>query len=246
MNLARFEVDNHRGRKVPRVLGCLLAPAAVAGAIVGGVASSRSAFQLGVGAGCLMVLGAGLVDDLSPIGPRGLRNHLRALAAGQMTTGILKLIVIAASAIVVTALLDPGGGLASLASVILIAGTTNIWNGLDVAPGRALKWFLATVGISAALRLRFDVGASTGIWLVSWVALPFDLREKVMLGDSGANLIGFAAGAQLAAALPVWALGPAAVVAVALNLLADTITFSRIIEGVRPLRWFDGWGRLPD
>jgi hypothetical protein len=246
MNLERFEVENHRGKRVPRVLGCLLAPAAVVGAVAGAVGSSRPAIQAGMGIGCLLVLGAGLVDDLHPIGPRGLRDHLRSVATGRMTTGILKLIVIVASAIVVTALLGPGGGVASISSVVLIAGTTNIWNGLDVAPGRALKWFLVTVGISVGARLRFDVGASAGLWLAAGPALGFDLRERVMLGDSGANLIGFAAGAQLAATLPTWALVPAALLAVGLNLLADTITFSSIIRSVPPLRWFDGWGRLPD
>jgi hypothetical protein len=32
--------------------------------------------------------------------------------------------------------------------------------------------------------------------------LPFDLRESAMLGDGGANLLGFAAGIALYGALP--------------------------------------------
>ena len=246
MNLTRFEVENHRGRRVPRVLGCWLAPAAMAGAVVGSAVLPMPAFQWGSLAGTLMVFAAGLVDDLSPIGPRGLRNHLRALGAGRMTTGILKLIVTAASAIVVTALLDPGGGPSSVAAVILIAGCTNIWNGLDVRPGRALKWFVLVVGASVAARSRFDVGSAAGVWIASGMALPFDLRERAMLGDAGANLLGFTAGVELAAALPASALVPAAIVAVALNVVADTVTFSRIITAVPPIRWFDGLGRLSE
>jgi hypothetical protein len=163
-----------------------------------------------------------------------------------MTTGILKLLVTAASAILVTALLNHGSGVASMASVIVIAGCTNIWNGLDVRPGRALKSFLLAVGASFAARFRVDVGPVAGLWLASWLALPFDLRERAMLGDSGANLLGFAAGVQLAASLPVRALVPAAIVAIALNVVADTVTFSRLISSAPPLRWVDRLGRFPD
>jgi UDP-N-acetylmuramyl pentapeptide phosphotransferase/UDP-N-acetylglucosamine-1-phosphate transferase len=246
MNLTRFEVENHRGRRVPRVLGCWLAPAAVAGTILGATVLPAPAFQWGALAGALMAFGAGLVDDLSPIGPRGVRNHLRELAAGHMTTGILKLIVTVASAILVTALLEPTGGLSFIAAVVVIAGCTNVWNGLDVRPGRALKWFLLVVGVSVAARLRFDVGSAAGAWIASWVALPIDLRERAMLGDAGANLLGFTVGVQLAATLPPSALLPAAIVAIALNVVADTLTFSRIIVAVPPIRWFDQVGRLPD
>jgi hypothetical protein len=36
-----------------------------------------------------------------------------------------------------------------------------------------------------------------------------------------------------------------AVVAVVLNAVAETATLSRVIDGARPLRWFDRLGRLP-
>ena len=75
-------------------------------------------------------------------------------------------------------------------------------------------------------------------------ALILDLRERAMLGDSGANLLGFAVGAQLAASLPVWSLWIAAVAIVGVNVLADTVTLSRVIEAIPPLRWFDGVGRV--
>jgi hypothetical protein len=136
--------------------------------------------------------------------------------------------------------------LSSIAAVIVIAGCTNVWNGLDVRPGRALKWFLLVVGVSVAARLRFDVGSAAGVWIASGVALPIDLRERAMLGDAGANLLGFTVGLQLAATLPPSALLPAAIVAIALNVVADTLTFSRAIAAVPPIRWFDQVGRLPD
>ena len=100
------------------------------------------------------------------------------------------------------------------------------------------------------LPLFLDFGVTAffvwALWPAAVLALVPDLREKAMLGDSGSNLIGFAVGVQLAASLPTWAQWPAAGVLVALNLLAETVTLSRMIEAVPPIRWFDRLGRVPD
>jgi UDP-GlcNAc:undecaprenyl-phosphate/decaprenyl-phosphate GlcNAc-1-phosphate transferase len=125
-----------------------------------------------------------------------------------------------------------------------VAGCANLWNGLDVRPGRALKFGLvAMIGI-----LNTPIGllpTLPGAALGSALALWPDLRERAMLGDSGANLLGFTIGLGLYIVLAGWGVFLAAAVAVALNVLAETVTLSRAIEVVPPLRWFDGLGRLP-
>jgi hypothetical protein len=150
------------------------------------------------------------------------------------------------AAVLAVALLDRGGGVARLAGVILVAGTTNIWNGLDVRPGRALKAFLVVTLLLGAVVARGGVVIVIALWPAALVALWFDVRERAMLGDAGANLLGFSIGAALAASLPTWAMGPAAVAVVALNVVAETVTFSRVIDATLPLRWFDRLGRIPD
>ena len=97
---------------------------------------------MGALGGSLLVFAAGLVDDLAQTGPRGLRAHLRSLASGRMTTGIVKVVVIAGSAAVVVALQPDRPGYAAVCGVVLLAACANAWNGLDVAPGRSLKAFL--------------------------------------------------------------------------------------------------------
>jgi hypothetical protein len=77
------------------------------------------------------------------------------------------------------------------------------------------------------------------------LALPADLRERAMLGDGGSNLLGFAAGLALADVLPDAWMPPAAAIAVVLNVVADTVSFSRVIEATPPLRFLDGLGRRP-
>ncbi|MGZ8626783.1 MAG: hypothetical protein ACXWXK_08965, partial [Actinomycetota bacterium] len=145
MSWGRLAVPNHRGALVPRVLGIALAAVATAWTL--GHAAVRELGSAGWGAlaGGLLVFAAGLVDDVAPVGPRGLRNHLRSLAAGRMTTGILKIVVTAGAAVVVVALQPPRAGFARVSGIVLLAASANVWNGLDVRPGRALKAFLPVV-----------------------------------------------------------------------------------------------------
>src|SRR5581483_3419892 len=185
-------------------------------------------------AGVLLVAAAGLVDDLVPIGPRGLGGHLRALVRGQMTTGVLKLLVAVGCAVVAVGLQPRRNTPVELAGIVLVAAATNVWNGLDVAPGRALKAFLPVE--LGALLAGLAAGAA--------VALILDLRERAMLGDGGSNPLGFAAGLSLYVVLPAPAVMAVAGLAVALNVLAETVTLSRAIRAVPLLRWLDELGRI--
>ncbi len=232
---------------VPRTLGILLVACAAASVAVAAITATPAVGRAGwgVAAASLAVFCAGLVDDLSPDATRGVRNHLSALLSGRVTTGIAKLVVVAAAAIVSVTLLGGTKGVGGIAGVILVAGCANLWNGLDVRPGRALKF-----GLVAMLGV-----ASAPIWLIptlpgmaagSLLALWPDLRERAMLGDGGANLLGFSIGLGLFAVLTGAWLVVAALAAVTLNVLADTLTLSRPIDAVSALRWFDRLGRLPD
>jgi UDP-N-acetylmuramyl pentapeptide phosphotransferase/UDP-N-acetylglucosamine-1-phosphate transferase len=247
MTLDRLRIANYRGRSVPVVLGIWLAVVLVgstaAALWMGDEADPRSPALVILG-GSLVVFAAGLIDDLSPGGPRGVRNHLRALASGHVTTGVLKLMVTVASSIVVVAAQpDPGSG-ARLFGVALIAAGANLWNGLDVAPGRALKAFLVVDGVVLGVPWSLAPGVRA-LWLAALVSLPFDLRERAMLGDAGANLLGFTAGIGLYLSLPAWGIAVAALVVVGLNVLAETVSLTRLIEASPALRWFDRLGRVP-
>lgn len=249
MRASRLDVENVHGVLVPRSLGILLVIAAIGSALaveVGFPLGTETISRAGWGTlvATVLVFSAGLVDDLAPAGPRGLRDHLRALVSGDVTTGIVKLVVVVATAIASIALQDKGGSLDRLAGVVLVAGCANLWNDLDVRPGRALKFALvAMIGIANA-----PIGllpTLPGVVFGSAFALWPDLRERAMLGDSGANLLGFTIGVGLYAVLPGWGVVVGAVVTVALNVLAETVTLSRAIDAVPPLRWFDGLGQLP-
>jgi UDP-N-acetylmuramyl pentapeptide phosphotransferase/UDP-N-acetylglucosamine-1-phosphate transferase len=86
------------------------------------------------------------------------------------------------------------------------------------------------VGVAAT------VGAAVGL-------LVPDLREDLMLGDTGANALGAALGVGIVLTCsPLTRLLTLAVVA-ALNVLSELVSFTRVIEAVPPLRAFDRLGR---
>jgi hypothetical protein len=63
-----------------------------------------------------------------------------------------------------------------------------------------------------------------------------------MLGDAGANALGAVVGTLLLAG-PVWLLLLVAAVLLALQLLSERVSFSRVIDGNRLLRAADRLGR---
>jgi hypothetical protein len=239
-----LSVRNHRGAPVPAVLGLVL----VAGGVLAVAAAALNCWINAAGAvasgAALMVALAGLVDDLTPAGPRGLRGHLTALVHGEVTTGAVKLLVITGASLVTVAAGARAGSLVRLCGVLLIAGSANLWNGLDVRPGRAIKWFLV-VAATGVVWMPHAGPFAIGVTVGAIVALVPDLREGAMLGDTGANLLGFTAGIALYVRSPASWIPYEAIAVVLMNILADTVSLSRVIDAVPPLRWFDRSGQLP-
>lgn len=257
--LDRLRAPNHRGVQLPRTLWI---PPLILGAATGlaGTLAVRAFAEPGNQAapalvatiGCVLVAAVGLVDDLVPQRTRGLRGHLRALAGGELTTGVLKLIVVVGAAVYVEATLGPRSAAGTVAGVVVLAAAANLWNGLDVAPGRALKAYLVAMALVVLIALAASVrgwsaaSVCIGVTAGALLVLPFDLRERAMLGDAGANLLGFALGIALVTGSSDVVLVALAVVLVALNVVAETYTLSRVIDRFAPLRWLDRLGRLPD
>jgi UDP-N-acetylmuramyl pentapeptide phosphotransferase/UDP-N-acetylglucosamine-1-phosphate transferase len=242
----RLTVTNHRGRRVPAALGIAVAAASVGAQLVAGIVALPAGTELGRDTWALLiasvvVFAAGLLDDLRPGGPRGLRGHGRALLRLRPTTGLVKALAGVAGAILVVVAVGGRPFWTMAAGVLLIAGAANMWNGLDVAPGRAGKLFL----LGAAPLLFFTPPTLlVRLFGAEAAALWPDLRERGMLGDAGSNLLGFVLGAGLYMELSPLGVAIAAAAAVGLNLLAETVTLSRVVDAVPPLRWLDRAGRV--
>lgn len=244
--------ENYRGHTLPTAAGFLLVAAVVAvdgaRALLGllGVGDAATApSRLLVLSGVVAFGFLGLLDDLLGDGhDRGLSGHVRAALRGRVTTGFVKLGGGAAVALVLSGTISGDRPLRVLVDGALIALAANIGNLLDRAPGRTTKWGLvagaavvAVAGTSATgIALAVVLGAAAGL-------LVADLREELMLGDTGANAIGAALGVATVIEAPTAARNATTAVLLALTLLSEVVSFSRIIDACPPLRWFDRLGR---
>jgi hypothetical protein len=175
--------------------------------------------------------------------PRGWRGHARALRSGSLSTGAIKAI----GALALAAYVVSGRGLESwryLADIALLILATNLFNLLDLRPGRAEKGLgLLAAGLCLGawtfepLELLgiFAGPVAVGAWLT--------LRERAMLGDTGSNLIGAIAGVWLLTNLSQDARLIALGIVLVLTVYGELRSISATIERVPPLRWLDSIGR---
>jgi UDP-N-acetylmuramyl pentapeptide phosphotransferase/UDP-N-acetylglucosamine-1-phosphate transferase len=186
----------------------------------------------------------GLVDDLAAVGEdRGFKGHLGALRDGRVTTGLLKLLGGAAVAIVIVA--SPGfkSGRTLIVDAMLIALAANLGNLLDRAPGRTIKFGLvAYVPIAIAIGTAPIGVAVAPVMGASLGLLPDDLHERLMLGDTGANVTGAVLGLAVVLGSRDSIRLVVMLVLLAVNVGAEMVSFSRVIDAVGPLRWFDRLG----
>ncbi|HEX7167987.1 MAG TPA: hypothetical protein VF230_13500 [Acidimicrobiales bacterium] len=250
-----FQRENFRGRAVPTAAGLVLALAVVLveGARTVAAAAAGDASRLSGGRVGVLVLATGLalfgfVDDLAGAGDRrGFRGHLGALASGRLTTGALKLGGGAAVAILAVAASRPDDGLLELLTdAALVALAANLGNLFDLAPGRAIKTAGLGFAILAIATLADARLAPAAVVVGAALGLLFDdLRERLMLGDTGANLLGGALGlAVVVTGSPVTRLAVLGVLAI-LNGASEWVSFTKVIDRVAPLRVLDRAGRKP-
>lgn len=264
---SQWERTNFHGVTVSLRGGVAMAGASVASAAVASALSDQPRAALG---GVVASLGGGLagyIDDVDQGAhdggkvAKGLKGHLGALAHGQVTTGVIKIAGIGASALAASALVGSkatsvGGKVADLAlNTVLIAGTANLANLLDLRPGRALK---ATVLVATPLSYFSCAAAKTpaspasaqrllasGLNAAAITALVEDLQETTMLGDTGANAAGALLGTSLAAN-DSWKLRlGTALGVVGLILASEKVSFSKVIAANPALNWLDQLWRRP-
>ena len=196
---------------------------------------------------CFAFAFLGLVDDiLGTDGDRGFGGHLRALRSGRLTTGAMKLFGGDFVSLVLTAAPGEVSGRRLLADAALVALAANLGNLLDRAPGRTIKVALiAYVPIALAagtgpvgLALVPVMGAAIGL-------LPADLGERLMLGDTGANLLGAVLGLAVVLETSRPVRTGVLIALILLNLVSERVSFTKVIDATPGLRHLDRLGRRP-
>jgi UDP-GlcNAc:undecaprenyl-phosphate GlcNAc-1-phosphate transferase len=246
--------ENYRGRRVAFPAGAVLVACSLLALAPLAILDDRADMDLldpELRRWLAYVLGVallGLLDDALGRGaeadtPRGWRGHAREVASGRFSTGAIK----AAGALALAAYAVSGlgrEGLDYVADLALLLLATNLFNLLDLRPGRVEKGFALLVA---------------GLCLGAWTAVPlellgifvgpvlvvaaFTLRERAMLGDAGSNLVGALAGVSLLVVLGDDGRLIALVAVIALTVYGEFRSISATIERVPPLRALDSLGR---
>jgi UDP-GlcNAc:undecaprenyl-phosphate/decaprenyl-phosphate GlcNAc-1-phosphate transferase len=249
-----FVRENYRGVSVPFPAGIAIVAAGVLA--LGLCAALQEIAELDIfdfGAVPLgYLLGVallGLIDDTLAGPSRGWRGHGRAVLGGAFSTGALK----AAGALALALYELQGMGVVSvgdyLLAVALLVLTTNLFNLLDLRPGRSVKAF-ALLGAGLAVFAWSPGWGVVPLWAVGPFAAPilvvgfYDLGERAMLGDTGANLIGGLAGLWLLFAFTSTT-GRLIALAIVLGITvyAEFRSLSALIERTPLLRDIDSAGR---
>lgn len=243
--------QNYRGAALPCPFGVLIGAAAAMALIPLSLwAQYVDAGDVPI-AGLPLVAGVaflGLLDDAIAGAPRGWRGHAAATLRGDLSTGALKAVGTLGLALFFALGLSaaedrPGEDFLLIALVVTLA--TNLFNLLDLRPGRAVKAFVL-LGIGLVVgEGGLDVAEALGIWIGPiLVAGAFDLRERAMLGDSGSNVIGAVAGAWLALALDTTGLAVAVTVLALVTAYGEFRSINALVERTPGLRHLDSLGRV--
>lgn len=250
-----LRATNHRGTDIAVSAGVVLVAAVIAvdaGLLVIDVLGRDSTpiersgrlLTLAIAAGYGLL---GAFDDLAATGPqRGFAGHVSALVHGRLTTGGLKLVaggllgVVAAAGAGATTLVD------LVVGALVVALAANLTNLFDRAPGRCTKLALVA-GIALVLTASAsERPALTGMVVVLGAAtglLWFDLREQLMLGDAGSNVLGAVLGLGTVLTTGRSVQVVVLVVLVGLNAASEVVSFSSVIDRTPLLGAFDRLGR---
>jgi UDP-GlcNAc:undecaprenyl-phosphate/decaprenyl-phosphate GlcNAc-1-phosphate transferase len=249
--------QNYRGRWLAFPAGAVLVACSLVALAPLALLDDRADLDLldpGLRRWAVYVLGVallGFLDDALGGGatagtPRGWRGHAEAVLSGRFSTGAIK----GVGALALAAYATSGLGQQDwryVADLALLLLTTNLFNLLDLRPGRVEKAFAALLA-----------GLCLGAWTVGplhllgifvgpvLVGSAFTLRERAMLGDTGSNLVGALAGISLLVVLGDGARLVALAIVAALSLYGELRSISRSIEGVPLLRSLDSWGRVTE
>lgn len=238
--------QNYRGKMIPQSMGIVYLPVFFLSAVWANFAGIIPTIILPRFALIVAGLGVlGMVDDIwGDSRARGFGGHIkRLLFHGEITTGLSKAILgFAVSLWAVSGL--PGFFLLIFWRATLVALSANLLNLLDLRPGRAIKSFFLL-----SFLYTWRAPSETGIlllfpfWLASLVYLPSDLKGKGMLGDAGANVLGGILGLAIVLTAPAVFQVSYLVAVLVIHVLAERVSFTKVIASNYFLRFLDTLGR---
>lgn len=190
----------------------------------------------------IIVSAVGFLDDLAGNKTQqGFKGHFKTLLSGKITTGFLKAFI--SFLVVFLVLLSYGFDsyfrlFLDLGIILLI---TNFVNLLDLRPARAIKFFLVFSFVLVLFLPLFAYFIPVYIALIFY--LPFELKAKMMLGDTGANFLGSVLGFPIVFFNNLLFETILLLLLIILTVISEKYSYSKIIEQNRFMNYIDQLGR---
>ncbi|MDO9533756.1 MAG: hypothetical protein Q7J85_00130 [Bacillota bacterium] len=176
----------------------------------------------------------GAIDDIwGETKYKGFRGHLRKMWRGEgISTGIYKAAGGLFFAVIASAFTIQGYAPYELfIKGLFLALFSNFFNFLDTRPARTAKVFF-TLSLVFMLFLRGPFLIIFSLWGALYIYLFWEIKTKIMLGDTGAYLIGGMLGFYLIVTLSTVTLQYFIIILLFLHWYCEKFSLNKLIEGM--------------
>ena len=238
--------ENYRGDMIPVGLGLVFIPTLVINSIIliySNIVPEKIIMIYMLLFASIAMSFVGIIDDsLGNRGVTGLIGHFKALFKGSLTTGAFKALLGGFVGLTLAVTLSKSIPNIIVATLV-VALSTNMMNLFDLRPGRAIKAYVILAIIIFLASAKFNREVMMLIVPAVLAYFYFDLRALSMMGDAGSNVLGVSIGVFIVSSFDLPVQLVSLVLLVAIHVLTEKFSLTKIIENNKFLNYVDKLGR---
>lgn len=238
--------ENYRGDMIPVGLGLVFIPTLVINSIIliySNIVPEKIIMIYMLLFASIAMSFVGIIDDsLGNRGVTGLIGHFKALFKGSLTTGAFKALLGGFVGLTLAVTLSKSIPNIIVATLV-VALSTNMMNLFDLRPGRAIKAYVILAIIIFLASAKFNREVMMLIVPAVLAYFYFDLRALTMMGDAGSNVLGVSIGVFIVSSFDLPVQLVSLVLLVAIHVLTEKFSLTKIIENNKFLNFVDKLGR---
>lgn len=238
--------ENYRGDMIPVGLGLVFIPTLVINSIIliySNIVPEKIIMIYMLLFASIAMSFVGIIDDsLGNRGVTGLIGHFKALFNGSLTTGAFKALLGGFVGLTLAVTLSKSIPNIIVATLV-VALSTNMMNLFDLRPGRAIKAYVILAIIIFLASAKFNREVMMLIVPAVLAYFYFDLRALTMMGDAGSNVLGVSIGVFIVSSFDLPVQLVSLVLLVAIHVLTEKFSLTKIIENNKFLNYVDKLGR---
>lgn len=238
--------ENYRGDMIPVGLGLVFIPTLVINSIIliySNIVPEKIIMIYMLLFASIAMSFVGIIDDsLGNRGVTGLIGHFKALFKGSLTTGAFKALLGGLVGLTLAVTLSKSIPNIIVATLV-VALSTNMMNLFDLRPGRAIKAYVILAIIIFLASAKFNREVMMLIVPAVLAYFYFDLRALTMMGDAGSNVLGVSIGVFIVSSFDLPVQLVSLVLLVAIHVLTEKFSLTKIIENNKFLDYVDKLGR---